>query len=136
MPTLEERVAALEAQMATIENTKYEMSYSGESLEATLDFVNERNLRSGRELATLVSSQSGTNVYRAGLDFGPSAFEKVPTYDFDLIYSRNGNEYIVSTTSKYWMITSEKYQLWAITATSIPSDAVVMISYNFFEKTT
>ena len=56
MPTLEERVAALEAQMAAIENNKYQMSYSGPDMEALLDFLSARKIEAGHIAATVGSS--------------------------------------------------------------------------------
>ena len=134
MPTLEERVAALEDQMAAIENGKYQMSYSGEELEATLDFVSERRLKSGRELATSVSGAPGT--YWAITDIPSNYYTKAPTFAIQLIYRlrSTGNEYIVPITSAHWAKESYKYKLYVTTSATIPNDVTLMIAYIFFEQ--
>lgn len=74
-PTLEERVAALEAQMTAIENTKYQMSYSGEELESTLDFVNDRKIYAGRSSASYVA---GNNSYFVTTDLKVADYAHMP----------------------------------------------------------
>ena len=68
MPTLEERVAALEAQMTAIENNKYQMSYSGPDMESLLDFLSARKIVVGTGAAT-VSSDTKNFEYITDVDY-------------------------------------------------------------------
>lgn len=76
MPTLEERVAALEAQMTAIENNKYQMSYSGPDMEALLDFLSARKIVAGTGAAT-VSSDTKNFEYRTNVDYADYASRPV-----------------------------------------------------------
>lgn len=73
--TLEERVAALEAQMAAIENNKYLMSYSGVEMEATLDFVNDRKIYAGRMSAAYTA---GNNSYYITSNLKVKGYDHMP----------------------------------------------------------
>lgn len=84
MPTLEERVAALEAWQRQIENTKYEMTYSGQDLEGTLDFVNERKLVSGRKEVEPIVSTGNMKIFTVTLDAKYSDYTYRPIIEFEL----------------------------------------------------
>lgn len=76
MPTLEERVAALEAQMTAIENNKYQMSYSGPDMESLLDFLSARKIVAGTGAAT-VSSDTKNFKFITDVDYADYASRPV-----------------------------------------------------------
>jgi hypothetical protein len=90
MPTLEERVAALEAWQLQIENTKYEMTYSGQDLEGALDFVNERKLVSGRKEVEPQSSSGNLKIFAVTLDTKYSDYTYRPIIEFELEWYLSG----------------------------------------------
>lgn len=91
MPTLEERVAALEAWQLQIENTKYEMTYSGQDLEGMLDFVNERKLVSGRKEVEPQSSTGDLKIFTVTLDAKYSDYTYRPIIEFELEWYTSTN---------------------------------------------
>lgn len=80
-PTLEERVAALEAQLATIEHDKYQTSYSGQGIDSVLDFINERKIVAGHAVATVSNNstvfEASTNVDYDSYSHRPVVFVKL-----------------------------------------------------------
>ena len=129
--TLEERVAALEAQMAAIENNKYLMSYSGVEMEATLDFVNDRKIYAGRMSA----------AYTAGNSYYIISNLKVKDYDhMPLIFaclftvSSGGTTRIVETR-KIEITEAGAYYMIRAFPTETLSEPAIGIWYMAIERT-
>lgn len=85
--TLEERVEALETQLAELTGSMYQMIYSGEQLESILDFVEARKLKAGRATASVTS-----NFYRATTDINYNDYNARPVCFAELCYLLSGNE--------------------------------------------
>jgi hypothetical protein len=87
MPTLEERVAALEAQLATIEHDKYQTSYSGQGIDSVLDFINERKIVVGHAVATVSNNskvfEASTNVDYDSYSSRPLVFVQLGFIGYD-----------------------------------------------------
>lgn len=88
MPTIEERVEALEAQMALIENTKYEMNYSGPEIETLLDFVKDRKIIAGHKSATISTDKK---TFTAAIDYNYDDYINRPVALVKLGYVTEGS---------------------------------------------
>lgn len=131
-PTLEERVAALEAQMAAIENNKYLMSYSGVEMEATLDFVKDRKIYAGRASASYTATGNSyyivTNLKVSDYDYYPLIYACLFTVP------STGTTRIVAT-SKIEITKSGKYYAIRAFPTTTLSESSAGIWYMAIERT-
>ena len=127
-PTLEERVAALEAQMAALTGDTYRMDYSGEVMEATLDFVND--IIAQRKVATHYSP-AGSNAYGVWTTINSRNYREENTY-FSLAmvyYNGSGTYYVPATFRITTQSETGNYVFIATPLSSLPDGASVYISY-------
>lgn len=130
--TLEERVAALEAQMAAIENNKYLMSYSGVEMEATLDFVNDRKIYAGRSSAAYTA---GNNSYYIVSNLKVSDYDHMPLIYACLFTVPTETTTRIVETSKIEITKAGLYYMIRAFPTATLSEASIGIWYMAIERT-
>jgi hypothetical protein len=133
-PTLEERVAALEQEFAALEANKYQMSYSGQALEATLDYVNGLDLIADRKVA---SHYGSGNTYGVWTTINSRNYREEDTYfSLALVYYNGSSPYYVPAT---FQITTQSqtgnYVFLGTALSDIPSGASIYVSYVVIRKT-
>ena len=130
--TLEERVAALEAQMAAIENNKYLMSYSGVEMEATLDFVNDRKIYAGRMSAAYTA---GSNSYYIISNLKVKNYDHMPLIYACLFTVPTEATTRIVETSKIEITKAGLYYMIRAFPTATLSESSIGIWYMALERT-
>lgn len=126
--TLEERVAALEAEMEALTENSYQMSYSGEQMESILNFVEARKIAAGR-----VTAAVNSNYYTAITDVNYDDYNTRPVCFVDLCYSSGNSE--VRRSVNITVENSNGKIAFRAYCTDLPSSATKWFRYIIMEKT-